>query len=207
VTVDTPLSILNNNVGFDLGKIKISQGSQTAIIDLGRPELTTVADMISAINTSGLEITASINEAGSGIQIVSTVANKSLFIENYDDTRTATSLGIVGASDMIGTLMIMANALRNNERDIIEQMNGNIDLAIDELLKTQASVGTSTIRMESTQSRLESTRITVTKLLSEVEDADLVQVASDLAKQENLYQAALLASSKVMQQSLVDFLR
>lgn len=47
----------------------------------------------------------------------------------------------------------------------------------------------------------------VTRMLSEVEDADLVSLVSELAREENLYRAALAAGSGITQQSLVDFLR
>ena len=98
-------------------------------------------------------------------------------------------------------------ALENNDRELAEFLIGNMDLAMDELLSARATVGSRMIRMETTRNRLEQTQITVTSLLSEVEDADIVSAVSELAREENLYQAALMASSRIMQQSLIDFLR
>ena len=60
--------------------------------------------------------------------------------------------------------------------------------------------------MESTQSRLSDMSYTYKSLLSEVEDADLTQLVTDLAMQETSYQAALIASSKIVQPTLLDFL-
>jgi flagellar hook-associated protein 3 FlgL len=108
---------------------------------------------------------------------------------------------------MLGSLMILINALREGDRDLIAQLNGNMDLAMDQLLSVRADIGTRMIRMETTQNRLEASHLNVTRLLSEVEDADIISLVSELAREENLYQAALLASSKLMQQSLVDFIR
>jgi len=207
ITVDTVLSSLNNSVGFDLGELKISHGNQYALIDLGSSSLQTMGDLLNAINTCGLEINASINDAGTGIQIVPTVSGKSLIIESNDSSRTAHNLGIVGSSDMMGSLMLMVTALRQGDKDVIGQLNGNMDLAMNELLGNRAEIGAKVIRMETTRNRLELSQINVTKLLSEVEDADIVALVSELGRQENLYQAALLASSKLLQQSLVDFLR
>ncbi len=207
LTLDTALSSLNNKVGFDFGQLKISQGDQIAIVDLDNATITTIADVIAAINSSGLEISASINDAGTGIQIEPTVSGKTLIIESNDSSKTAHSLGIAGSSDMLGSLMLLANALRNDDRELILQLNGNMDLAINELLSTRADVGAKMIRMETTRNRLEATQINVTRLLSEVEDADIISLVSELGREENLYQASLVASSKLMQMSLMDFLR
>ncbi len=207
LTVDTLLSSLNNKAGLDLGEIKISQGNQVAFVDLGSSAFTTVADILNAINSCGLEITASVNEAGTGIQIVSNLDDRTLIVENNDTSRTADSLGVIGSSDMLGSLMLLVTALQDDDRELAERLVGNMDLAMNELLSSRATVGSRMIRMDTTQNRLENSVTNVTKMLSDVEDADMVTAVSDLAKQENLYKAALMASSSIMQYSLVDFLR
>ena len=207
VTVGTILNSLNNNAGFQFGQLKISQGDQTAIIDLSDSSLVTVGDLLEAINGSGLEISASINSGGTGIQVIPTVPNKTLIIENNDDRQTAQMLGIIGSSDMLGSLMLLINALRNDDRALAERLIGNLDLSMDELLASRATVGARMIRMDTTQNRLEASKINLTRMLSEVEDADIVDLVNKLAREENLYQAALVAGSKIMQQSLVDFLQ
>jgi flagellar hook-associated protein 3 FlgL len=47
----------------------------------------------------------------------------------------------------------------------------------------------------------------LTAQLSEVEDIDLPKTITDMAMQQTAYQAALAAGAKVVQPSLVDFLR
>ena len=47
----------------------------------------------------------------------------------------------------------------------------------------------------------------LTTQLSEVEDIDLPKTVSDMQMQQVAYQAALQAAAKVVQPSLVDFLR
>lgn len=207
ITLDTLLSSLNNKAGFEFGELKISQGNQMALVNLDNSTITTIADVLAAINSCGLDISASINDAGTGIQIEPTVTGQTLIVESNDSSRVAWSLGIAGSSDMLGSLMLLSNALREGDRDLISQLNGNMDLAINALLNVRADVGTKMIRMTTTQSRLETAQLNVTRLLSEVEDADIISLVSQLAREENLYQAALMASSKIMQQSLVDFLR
>lgn len=205
VTLNSSLSLLNAKSGFSLGQIRISQGSATALVDL--TGASTVGDVINAINSSGLEISATINASKTGIEIVSNAADKTLIIENEGSSRAASELGIAGSPDMIGSLMLLVKALENKDQDLVGRLIENMDLSMKELLSSRALVGARMAGLDTTLNRLESTSVSVTKVLSETEDADIIYLVSELAKQENLYKAALLASSKTMQMSLVDFIR
>ena len=207
LTLDSTLASLNNGAGYSLGEIEIAQGDRTVRIDLGNASLLTIDDLINEINTSGLDITASINASQTGFQIVNNAANMSFTVKSGDATRTAHELGIIGSSDMLGGMLLLSDALHNDDREMAGKLMKNMELAIKELLEGQAEVGTRMMRLETTRSRHESTQVTVRRLLSEVEDADLITLVSQQAQEENMYQAALLASSKIIQLSLVDFLQ
>jgi flagellar hook-associated protein 3 FlgL len=56
---------------------------------------------------------------------------------------------------------------------------------------------------QSAQDRL----LSVTAQLSDVEDVDLPKTIMDMQLQQTSYQAALAATAKVIQPSLIDFLR
>ncbi len=206
ITMDTPLSLLNSGHGEDLGQIRISLGRASKIVDLGNSSYTTVGDLINALNNTGLDIEASINDAMTGIQIVPTVDNASLIIDEIGGGDTAHTLCIFGSPDIFGTLMLLEQALRNDDQSVVGQLIGNLDESIQDLLNHEAKVGTRVRRMESTQSRLDDMSYTYKSLLSDVEDADLTQLVTDLAMQETSYQAALIASSKIIQPTLLDFL-
>ncbi|HEV7962737.1 MAG TPA: flagellar hook protein, partial [Actinoplanes sp.] len=49
--------------------------------------------------------------------------------------------------------------------------------------------------------------LSVTSQLSDVEDVDLPKTIMEMQLQQTAYQAALAASAKVIQPSLIDFLR
>ncbi len=51
------------------------------------------------------------------------------------------------------------------------------------------------------------TELSLTNSLAEIESTDLPKTLVDLKMQETAYQAALAATSRVLQPSLVDFLR
>ena len=62
-------------------------------------------------------------------------------------------------------------------------------------------------RLEMVNSRLEDTEVNYTKLLSDNEDVNMAKVIVELTNQENIYRASLAAGARIIQPSLVDFLR
>jgi flagellar hook-associated protein 3 FlgL len=85
----------------------------------------------------------------------------------------------------------------------ITQLSGRLE----KISNVQADVGTRYLRVEGAVKAGEDQILTLTSKLSEVENADLPSTIVDLQLQEVAYQAALAATSRVMQPSLVDFLR
>jgi flagellar hook-associated protein 3 len=202
----TQLSLLDNGAGFDLNEIKISQGNAVAYVDFGNSAYTTVADLINAINVCGLDINASINEDETGIQIDPTINTASLIIEEVGSGSTAHEFGIFGSSDLLGSMIVLEKALYNDDREVVSQLIKNLNYGMQDLLNYRAQVGAKVKRLETTDSRLGDLEYNFKNLLSEVEDADLTKLVTDLAAQENSYQAALIATSKVIQPSLLNFL-
>jgi len=75
------------------------------------------------------------------------------------------------------------------------------------VLTQRASAGSKLMGLESTEVKHTDLSLNYTKLLSDTEDADITQLVADLATQETLYQAALQSAAKIIQPSLLDFLR
>jgi len=205
LTLTTPIADLNDTLGLDLGRLNIAQGDTIRTVDLS--SALTVGDVVDAINNSGLQIAASLNAAGTGIQVVPTVSDRTLIITSNDGSGTARALGIHGSPDVFGNLMLLIEALETNDRDQIGEIIGAMENAADRTLEHRASVGAKIIRLETTDDRLTELSLSVTKLLSEVEDADVLAVSTELAGRQNVYQAALNATAQIIQPSLIDFLR
>lgn len=206
LTADSLLDTLSAGNGFDRGEISIWQGERNLLIDLTDPMIVTIQDVLDRINGSSLDITASINDAGTGIQIVNDDPNRSLTVEDGHDSRAAKALGIYGSSDMIGTMVMLANALTNNDREGAGMLLEPLNSSIDSMLDARGTVGTRTVRLETTSTRLVDMELSFTNLLSEVEDADITEVLTELATQEANYQSALMAGAKIIQPTLLDFL-
>ncbi|RYB94221.1 flagellar hook-associated protein 3 [Nocardioides oleivorans] len=71
----------------------------------------------------------------------------------------------------------------------------------------RADVGARTNRVEQAGTRASDAELSLTNALSEIENADLPRTTVALQMQEVAYQAALAATSRVLQPSLMDFLR
>ncbi|MBC7339113.1 MAG: flagellar hook-associated protein FlgL [Firmicutes bacterium] len=83
----------------------------------------------------------------------------------------------------------------------------DLDGALDAILQERAQVGADAHRIEATRSRLQDSVYEVTSLLSETEDADMAEVIVRLTSTEAAYRAALEAGARIIQPSLLDFLR
>ncbi|RYZ84193.1 MAG: hypothetical protein EOP04_18490 [Proteobacteria bacterium] len=71
----------------------------------------------------------------------------------------------------------------------------------------RSKVGSRLNGLQSLTQSLERQNITNAQLSSHLEDADMAQVVSDLAKEETVFRSALQTSGKLMQPKLLDFLR
>ncbi len=116
--------------------------------------------------------------------------------------------GAAGASgNMLAVLRDVATHLRSSDAEAL----GGADLSalddeMDNLLAVQARVGAGMNRLETAKSRLLEIQEAATKMLSDVEDADMAKTIIDFNTQQAVYQSALKAGAQVIQPSLLDFL-
>lgn len=84
---------------------------------------------------------------------------------------------------------------------------GAIDVAADRVLSLRAQVGAKTNHIDFAQARREAMQTEGNRLLSVNEDIDLTEALTRLTAQQTVYKASLEVGSRVMQNSLLDFLR
>ncbi len=84
---------------------------------------------------------------------------------------------------------------------------GELDTAIDNILSMRSEVGAKTNRLDLTKSRLDEANLNLSELLSKNEDINTAEVITQLKMQENTYRTALAAGARIIQPSLIDFLR
>ncbi len=210
-STDTPidettlLSTFNGGSGVNSGTITIRNGEQVAVISVSSTD--TVGDVLSAINSSGINVRAEVNSDGTGINIYSLVSGTELRVE---DTQTARDLGIVGlaqSQDIFGVLLRLKEGLEENDSSKILQAAREMDSVIDKALQAWVGVGAKMQRLDMTRTKLGSEMINTTDLLSRIEDADMADITVKLTKEQNVYQSLLKSISTIIQPSLLDFLK
>lgn len=82
-----------------------------------------------------------------------------------------------------------------------------LDALTDSVLVKRAEVGAKQNRVELMEERLKTQEVNVTKQLSLNEDTDYAKAITDMATTESIHQAALSVGAKIIQQTLVDFIR
>ncbi|MRH41971.1 flagellar hook-associated protein FlgL [Aquibacillus halophilus] len=83
----------------------------------------------------------------------------------------------------------------------------NMDTHIDNTVNERADLGARMNRLELIEDRLASQEITATRMMSDNEDANMEEVIIKLTTQESVHRAALSSGSRVIQPTLLDFLR
>lgn len=116
-----------------------------------------------------------------------------------------------GASSVFAVLDQIAADLRSGTPAAIAQL-GSTDLgALDanrvNVQNKLAEIGARYHRVEMMQTRAQESTQTISSSLSEVEDVDLPKAIMQLQLQQVSYQSALGATARVIQPSLLDFLR
>jgi flagellar hook-associated protein 2 len=126
----TLVSSLNGGAGIPLGQISITdRAGGSATINLAG--LTSVQDILDAINNSGAGVKASLNVSGNGIQLVDTTGGSgSLQIADVNST-TAAALGIAGIFDATVTAVNGANLHRQyvTANTLLRDYNGGKGVA------------------------------------------------------------------------------
>ncbi|WHY97431.1 flagellar hook-associated protein FlgL [Peribacillus simplex] len=104
-----------------------------------------------------------------------------------------------------GSIDQTIDALENGG-DVSGTLEG-LDARIYTFLGMQAQVGARQNRIELMTDRLKQQEVFATEILSKNEDVDIEKAIMDLTTQESVHSAALSIGAKIMQPSLLDFLR
>ncbi len=145
-------------------------------------------------------------EIGIGDDININVAGGDLF-NNGGDAVLPALPALPVAGTFISNMNQLVGALDVGDHSTIGSMLANIDNDINNVLRIRADVGARTNRLELSGNRLENDTINFTKLMSENEDVDVAETIIHLQNEENVYRASLAGGARIIQPSLVDFLR
>ncbi|EXG80991.1 flagellar hook-associated protein FlgL [Cryptosporangium arvum] len=111
-----------------------------------------------------------------------------------------------GDNQVFKVLADISEHLKSDPSQLSDDLD-RLDTALTTIRTAQASVGARSNRVDSMQQTANDRHLELQTQLTEVEDIDLPKTITDMTLQQTAYQAALGATAKVIQPSLMDFLR
>lgn len=135
---------------------------------------------------------------GEGVLLPMNVTAQDIFFEKPDDPESINVLDMMFA---------LKRALEDNDPVALESRLGDVDLAYEQLLEVWAGVGAVRKEMEDRLGKLTDREFSKTEQLSDVEDLDMPEAVVELNLADTRNKAALDTSARLLQPSLLNFLR
>lgn len=109
--------------------------------------------------------------------------------------------------NVFGVVKDFEVSLKTNDKEGIQDSIDRLDQALSQVILNRAQVGARIQHLNKTQESLQKSLVDNKSLASQMEDADLFQVVSDITKTDSALKATLETSGKILQPSLLDFLK
>lgn len=135
--------------------------------------------------------------------------DRSLLVEVGTGSQLTYSVpGSEAFGDFFQRLDDFEQRLRNEEHEEISNNDlGMLEDRLDQILIIRSSIGAKVNRLERNIDRLGAMEVNYSGLLSKNEDADIAEVLMRLKMNEHVYEAALATGARILQTTLVNYLR
>lgn len=114
---------------------------------------------------------------------------------------------VTGGAGLFRVLTELKFDLEQGNKAGVRTRLDQLTTELNTVMNARSQIGATTNRAELTQSRIEDRKTTLTKQYASIQEVDMAKTISDLNFQENVFQASLGVSARIMQISLLDFLR
>jgi flagellar hook-associated protein 3 FlgL len=115
--------------------------------------------------------------------------------------------GNVFSQKLFDTVHNIQKALESGDTDVLDTELGNLDDVMETLSAERSELGARYNRLEMIDDRLGQQEVVANRILSDNEDVDIERVITDLKTQESVHRAALGVGARIIQPTLMDFLR
>lgn len=140
-------------------------------------------------------------EIGVGDSININIAGADLF---------SNGAGTSAAGAVPDMLQMFDSVIADMDAGNFQQLSNSLstfDTQISNVLRCRADVGARQNRVDLSIDRMSMDLVNFTDLMSKNEDIDVAETIMNLKNEENVYQASLAGGARIIQQTLVDFLR
>lgn len=124
-----------------------------------------------------------------------------------DPNDMVTAINPTNTPQMIKVFDDLIQGLLDDSTADIGKGLGRLDIQFNNINAVRSEVGVKTNRLDLTINRIDSDTLNLKELLSKNEDADMAEVIMNLKMQESVYQASLSGGARIIQPTLLDFLR
>lgn len=130
------------------------------------------------------------------------------FLTGLNATPTVQNTGAVGDTPaMVKMFNEIVACMDAGDYEGISDRLSTMDVQIGNVLRCRADIGARQNRVDLTDDRMSNDLVNFTDLMSKNEDVDVAETIMNLKNEENVYQASLAGGARIIQQTLVDFLR
>lgn len=105
------------------------------------------------------------------------------------------------------TLIKLRDYLVSGDQKAVNDLIGEFDSMIDNVISERAVIGAKSNRIEQAQSRTESFNTSLNTLISNLGDTDYAEASALYSSQRAVYEASLSVGANIIQPSLLDFLK
>lgn len=112
------------------------------------------------------------------------------------------------SDDLFSVIDRFIASVENNDPDTNLEVNlDELDAVIDRAIDARADLGAKMNRLDLVENRLNQQEVISTQILSENEDVNFAETITNLMTQESIHRAALSSGARILQPTLLDFLR
>src|SRR5262249_11444005 len=112
-----------------------------------------------------------------------------------------------GGVNLFRVMRSLVIALRANDKGGVQDTLDELDDAINQVVLTRSQVGSRGMVLDNYMQTIEKQKVENKSTISRLEDADIYSTVSDISKAQSTLQATLETSGKMIQPSLMQFLR
>ena len=123
------------------------------------------------------------------------------------DTAVSGKQAFASTVDPVLVLTDLIKGLEANDPTAISGQLDALDQSQAQIVNERADVGARLNRLDATETHLDGFKTNIQQMLSDTEDLDFTKAVTDLTAQQSAFQASLASASKIIQPSLLDYLR
>jgi flagellar hook-associated protein 3 FlgL len=143
---------------------------------------------------------------GTGDDISIEIDQDSLAAMNITGDKLLKGTGVYGNIDILQTFDNLITAINNNDPTAIQAEAEKLDTSMKQVANAISDVGNRLTRLDSAKTSITRNQDTLNGMMADTQGIDMIKAATELNQQQTAFEAALAATAKISQLSLLDYL-